>query len=304
MCQTAKPRVGCPPGLMQSVESKSPWQIVACDIMGPYPRSPRGNCYLFVVTDHFTKWVELFPLRTVNRPNVWRCLMEVFSRFGFPAQLITDNATYFTSKLFEDNCRAVGVKHKRTTTYHPQTNITERVNRNLKAMLIAHTEQHKDWDAKLPEIAFATRTTVNRSTGFTPAYLNYGREMPFPLDRTLPETEAGSGLSPHAVAVRQRLRDAIQAAREQLDVARLQQAEQYNRCRRDVQFAVGDMVLRRTHPLSDASRKFAASLAPKWEGPFTVSEKLSSITYLLRHSSTGEHAGPVNIADLKQYHVD
>lgn len=37
VCQTTKPRVGCPPGLMQSVESKSPGQIVACDIMSLTP---------------------------------------------------------------------------------------------------------------------------------------------------------------------------------------------------------------------------------------------------------------------------
>ena len=55
VCQKAKPRGGQPPGLMQPVVSQSPWQIVACDVMGPFPRSPRGNQYLLVVTDHFSK---------------------------------------------------------------------------------------------------------------------------------------------------------------------------------------------------------------------------------------------------------
>lgn len=43
--------------------------------------------------------------------------LEVFARFGFPAQLTTDNATCFISVLFEDNCLAVAVKHKPTITY-------------------------------------------------------------------------------------------------------------------------------------------------------------------------------------------
>ncbi|XP_064475377.1 uncharacterized protein LOC135389242 [Ornithodoros turicata] len=185
VCQKAKPRGGKPPGFMQPVVSSYPWHIVACDVMGPFPRSPRGNQYLLVVTDHFSKWVELFPLRKLVSERIWDRLMETFSRFGFPAQLITDNASYFTGRVFVDSCAALGIQHKRTTPYHPQANITERVNRNLKHMLVALTDRHKDWDVRLTELGFATRTTVNRSTGFSPAYLNFGKEVAFPLENGL-----------------------------------------------------------------------------------------------------------------------
>lgn len=40
----------------------------------------------------------------------------------------------------------------------PMAIVTERVNPYLKAMLIKHTERHRDWDAKM---AFATRMTIN-----------------------------------------------------------------------------------------------------------------------------------------------
>ncbi|XP_075540127.1 protein NYNRIN-like [Dermacentor variabilis] len=66
VCQRVKPRGGRPPGLMQPINSRTPWQIAACDVMGPYPRSPSGNRFLLVVTDHFSKWVELFPLRKLT----------------------------------------------------------------------------------------------------------------------------------------------------------------------------------------------------------------------------------------------
>ncbi|XP_040079733.1 uncharacterized protein LOC120851191 [Ixodes scapularis] len=137
-------------------------------------------------------------------------------------------------------------------------------------MLIAHTERHRDWDAKLPELAFATRTTVNRSTGFTPARLNLGKELTFPLENSYSVDDPGAPRSYGQFAgnLRLRLRDIVRDARESLDVARLQQAEQYNRGHRDVQFHVGDLVLRRTHPLSNAARGFTASLADRWDGPY------------------------------------
>lgn len=118
VCQQVKLRGGLPPGLMQPVLSKSPWQIVACDIMGHSRHTPRGNRYLLVVTDHLTKWVELIPLPVLTSHRIWNCLLNVFSQFGFPPQLITDNATYFTGHTFVKKCSALGIKHRNTSPYH------------------------------------------------------------------------------------------------------------------------------------------------------------------------------------------
>ncbi|XP_064471300.1 uncharacterized protein LOC135385741 [Ornithodoros turicata] len=138
-------------------------------------------------------------------------------------------------------------------------------------MLVAFTSQHhRDWDLRLTELAFATRTTVNRSTGFTPAFLNLGREAPFPVENALGLWDGSTQppYSRYAEDLQSRLDVAARTARENLDVARLDQARQYNRGRRNLTYSVGDLVLRRTHPLSDASRGFAASLADRWDGPF------------------------------------
>lgn len=153
VCQRANTRGGLLLGSMQSVDITSPWQIVPCDVMGLFPMSPRRNKYLLVVIDHFKKWVELFLLRKLTTQKVWDCLLETFPRLGFPAQLIADNATYITSKVFTDSCDTLSIRHKRTSVYHPQVNTTRRVNRNLKCMLVAHTECHKNWDLKLAKIA-------------------------------------------------------------------------------------------------------------------------------------------------------
>ncbi|XP_077548537.1 uncharacterized protein LOC144161810 [Haemaphysalis longicornis] len=270
VCQSVKPRGGKPPGLMKSVESRFPWQIAACDVMGPYPRSVKGNRYLLVVTDHFSKWVELYALRKLDSKLIWDKLLDTFTRFGFPEQLITDNATYFTSKNFVDTCSVLGVVHKKTTPYHPQANITERVNRNLKMMLVAFTERHKDWDARLSEMAFATRTTVNRSTGFTPAALLFGRDLCFPVEHSFSDQVEVRPRTyvKYAQDLCSSLNETIQEARQHLDLARLEHSRQYDKGRRRVEFSVGDLVLRRTHPLSDAAKGFAASLADRWEGPY------------------------------------
>lgn len=45
---------------------------------------------------------------------------------------------------------------KLTTAYHPQTNMTERVNHTLKCMWKSYVEDnHGKWDQYLPELRFA-----------------------------------------------------------------------------------------------------------------------------------------------------
>ncbi|CAF4759356.1 unnamed protein product, partial [Rotaria magnacalcarata] len=55
------------------------------------------------------------------------------------------------------------------------TNMTERVNRTLKEQIAIYAQNHSDlWDKEVQKLAFAIRTSINETTGETPAYLNFG----------------------------------------------------------------------------------------------------------------------------------
>ncbi|KAM7290029.1 uncharacterized protein ISCGN_030157 [Ixodes scapularis] len=292
-------------GVDAAGDSHYPWEIVACDIVGPLSRSPRGNQYLLVITDHFSKWVDLYPLRKLVSERIWEKLLDTFLRFGTPKCLVSDNASYFTSKVFVNSSLALNIKHKRTTPYHPQANITERVNRNLMSMLIALMERHRDWDGHIVEMGFAIRTSVKRSTGFTPAFLNLGKELPSPLENGLRNSDGGSGrpLSTYAAGLNRRLTHALHNARENLDAARIEQVAQYDKNHRHLEYNVGDLVLRRMHPLSNAACGFAASLVPKRDGPYEVSTRVSRLTYSLTWPNATEESGPVHVTNLKGYYL-
>lgn len=49
-------------------------------------------------------------------------LQQLFSRFGVPDVLVSDNCTQFTSPIFPDFCNRFGVKHVRPPPYHAQPN--------------------------------------------------------------------------------------------------------------------------------------------------------------------------------------
>ena len=87
-----------------------------------------------------------------------------------------------------------------------------------------------------------------------------------------------------------------------VDESRQKQEKHYNRGRRDVRFNVGDRVLRKTHFLSDAVKKFNAKLAPKFEGPFEIIETLSPTVYVLgQGEGSNRRIAKVHVSELKRY---
>ena len=70
--------------------------------------------------------------------------------------------------------------------------MSERVNRTLKAQIAIYTQrQPRLWDQEIQKIVFTIRTSVNESTGETPAFLNLGRDLQLPLDLILQNPVAG-----------------------------------------------------------------------------------------------------------------
>ncbi|GFT18357.1 retrovirus-related Pol polyprotein from transposon 297 [Trichonephila clavipes] len=64
VCQTTNCKNALPADLLISKFTNYPNEIVTLDLLGPYPASRvRRNCYVLVITDHFSKWLEVVPLK-------------------------------------------------------------------------------------------------------------------------------------------------------------------------------------------------------------------------------------------------
>jgi len=68
------------------------------DILGPFPASYKGNKYLLVISDCFTKWVEAFPLKNFKARTIAEVFVnQVVSRFDVPLELHTDQGKNFAN---------------------------------------------------------------------------------------------------------------------------------------------------------------------------------------------------------------
>lgn len=273
--------------------------MLGVDLMGPFPRSPDRNEHLLVFVDYFTRWVELFPLRTATAPVIGKIFhREIVTRWGVPAFVLSDRGSQFVSSVFKELCDTWAVKPVNTTAYHPQTNLTERVNKNLKNMISSYIdENHRTWDRYLPEFRFALNSSVHETTGLTPAELQIGRKIRSPLDQVLQISDSFPDTRPYEVV--QRIEELKAQARESNAKAKLRQLRNYNKNRRDVSYKPQDRVWVRNHPQSKASRYFSAKLAPKWKGPYRILKCLGPVNYLVVQEEDGENCTNVNVVNLK-----
>ena len=105
--------------------------------MGPLPETARGNRHILVMTDHFSKWCEAFPTKDQKASTVANIFLhKVFSRFGPPTVLHSDQGANFESNLTHELCDLMGIAKTLTSAYHPQCDgQVERQNRTLQNML-------------------------------------------------------------------------------------------------------------------------------------------------------------------------
>ena len=73
------------------------------DIMTCLPSTNRGNKFILVFTDYYTKWVEAFPIPDeIARTVAIKLIKGILCRHGAPERIISDRGTNFTSDVFKE----------------------------------------------------------------------------------------------------------------------------------------------------------------------------------------------------------
>ena len=154
------------------------------DFMGPFPPS-YNNLYILMAVDYVSKWVEAIPTRT-NDANVMVQFhrSHIFSRFGTPRALITDNGTHFCNKMIDKVLQKYGVRHRTSLAYHPQSNGQAKVsNQEIKSILEKTVNSsRKDWSKKIEDALWAYRTAFKTPLGMSPFRIFYGKACHLPVE--------------------------------------------------------------------------------------------------------------------------
>lgn len=143
------------------------------DLAGPFPTSKRGNTYVLVCIEHFSKWIEVFPLLDKTAAEVTYHAMQLFSRYLAPAEVLTDGGGEF-EKECHDLFTSLGIDHRVTSPNHPQANgLAERavgiIKKSIKRYIYAASpDSDLDWDQYLPWIVMGYNVSPQASTKVSP----------------------------------------------------------------------------------------------------------------------------------------
>lgn len=150
------------------------WERVHIDFAGPIKSS-----YFLVMVDAYSKWPEIVRTSSITSTQTIKILSSIFSRFGTPEQIVSDNGTQFTSEQFQSFCYSNGIEHLRTSPYTPMSNgqaerFVDTFKRSIKKM-----EGENNIDENLQVFLFNYRSSsnVNCPSNLSPAELLLGRKI-------------------------------------------------------------------------------------------------------------------------------
>lgn len=149
-----------------------PWKRVHVDFA-----TSEGKHYLILV-DAYSKWPEVAgPMRSTDATATISVLSNLFTRYGFPEQVVSDNGPPFQSKEYGDFLKLNGIQRVLVSPYHPAANgQAERFVQTFKKFLQA-SEGDGTLQLRIQNFLLSYCSTQHATTGATPTKLFLQREL-------------------------------------------------------------------------------------------------------------------------------
>lgn len=257
-----------------------PFHKVHIDHLGPFKTSLKGNAYLIVLCDAFTKYVMIKAVRSATTKPVIAFLNALSLFFGHFHRLISDRGTAYTSKLFADYCRINGIRHSLNAVRTPRANgQVERQNQSILSALrsLVQREDRRDWDEHIHTVQWSINTMTNSTTKRSPHELLFGFEPRDILqNKILSSLQEVDALNVDPIDLNERRED----AKACIEAAQQQWKRRYDLGHRSPRkYQVNDMVVvERESVATGESRKLDA----KYKGPYIVAKVLGNDRYIIQ----------------------
>ncbi len=296
-CQKRKIPTKKPPGFLQPIPpTLTPFTRIQADIIGPLCPSNRYK-YILCVTCVSTRMVFVFTLVSADAPSVAKCLLKLITTYGTFSVLQTDKGTTFTAQIIHQLHTALGMCQILSSSYSPNVNgLVEVSNKTIIDIMAHYTSSFPSkWSNFLQHAAFAYNNTPHSCHGYKPSYLFFGFEPVMPSETLLALPNCDREIMDNLKIidnVRKTIPELIKKQQEK-------QKFYYDKRRRHLEIKAGDEVLV-WYPknLRENTTKFAY----KYKGPYTVTRKLTPVSYEIELFKNGKMVkDDVHVQRLKIY---
>ena len=159
-----------------------PGQEIQLDFAGPIKSKSRGNIYILVAIDRFSKWPTAQICKNTDSRTVIKFLTKYCTDNGTPKTIRTDNGSCFKSNEFKDYCNGENTKRIRCTpNLHTGNGLVERTIRTIKSLTRANLEDGLTFEESVARAIKTVRQTPHNTLKMTPFQLHHGRKPRTPI---------------------------------------------------------------------------------------------------------------------------
>ena len=170
-CARLKPRYYKPqnPPLIKSTQ---PFERISIDFKGPLPSTTK-NKYMLTLVDEYSRFPFAYPCSNMETDTVIKCLVDLFSVFGTPSSIHSDNGTSLVSEKLRSFFLAHGIAYSNSSVYNPRGNGQVELYNGViwKTVQLSLHNRNLDichWESVLPEALHCIRSLLCTSTNQTP----------------------------------------------------------------------------------------------------------------------------------------
>jgi len=276
----------------------SPWQVVQVDIVHLH-ETASGREKAVIFYDRFSRDVEAFAVgadvSTITVLNL--ILYEIIPRHGWMRILLSDRGSNLISTLAQSFYDAFKVDLRPGDSHmHTVVGGCERFNATLRDLARAtHFDTNYHWDAVLPLLVLHYKASIQETTGYSPFYLNHGREPTFPWDINLMPPTGNDSQAAHVRDCLAQVHLAWQITRGHVSRVEQQRKFLHDRKYRQETLQKGNRVL-----VLQAGRQ--TKMHMPYVGPFRIAEVLPRDRYRLRDRQGAKHLHHIfHISRLKEF---
>ena len=262
---------------LHCIKVKEPFYQIGLDFVGPLPATEKGNKYIIVAVDYFTKYPEAKAVKEATAKEVSTFIYEeIICRHGCVEKILTDRGSHFNNKMIQELMEKFKIKHNFSTPYHPKTNgLVERFNKTLCEGLAKLGNERRNWDEFIAPTLFAYRTSKQSTTKIEPFYLTYGRKARLILDDE--EEIKEIKLNKRIEDLLEKLPTERSKSKERIERKQQKQKEYHDKkIKIKEKFNVGDKVL---YYNAAKEKQWSGKLEEKFKGYFIIKEILLNGSY-------------------------
>ena len=263
------------------------------DVIGKLSmESSEGCSFVLVGIDAFSRYGTAHQLPDIRGPSIVRSLKLMYIyKHSYPEQIISDNG--LNSPELTEFCQLNSIKLTFIAAYNPRSNLTERLNKSLKAILYKlYNDRYKQWDEETLSLAvFSYNISIHNSTGYSPQYIFTGTQPTIPLDlflenKNVKRDTQTSYLEDLRQAIANVPLNAYEAFKNNYNLSGNRKFERNN------DLIAGDKILVRNF------RK-TSKFDPNFIKNFEIVKKISNGTYLVKNNVTKRYS-KLNVRDIKK----